>query len=239
MDGTRREYRFRSAVWSSCLAFGVLVATGCAPSFRELRFEGQKSMAARNWGAARHFFKEAHDMVPEDAKNLHDLGACSTMLARRQFEQGNRAAALREIERAVEWYTRAIDAYPGFDAALLGKNRALELKGQFEEALDTVKWAARFVGPSAKQYIYLATEYEERGDLDQALLRYQQAAAMEPDNAAVYKALGMLHKRVGNKREAVDALERSLHLDPLQSDVASMLRSMGEPVPAVDLGESD
>jgi Flp pilus assembly protein TadD len=107
------------------------------------------------------------------------------------------------------------------------------LKGQFEEALRTAHWAARYVGPSAEQYLFLAAEYEERGDLDGALLRCRQALAIEPYNPAAHKAIGMLHLRAGNRSVAIEALMESLRLDPTQQDVADRLRSMGEPVPAV------
>jgi Flp pilus assembly protein TadD len=115
---------------------------------------------------------------------------------------------------------------------LIGKNRALELKGQFEEALRTAHWAARYVGPSAEQYLYLAAEYEERGDLDQALLRHRQAVATEPANPAAHRALGMFFHRTGRNEQAIEALTQSLRLEPRQRDVADLLRSLGAEVPA-------
>ena len=223
----------KALLLAAALMASVTSLAGCGPSFQELRLEGQRAVAERNWGAARHLFNEAHLKVPEHAENLHDLGVCSMVLARKKFELGNRAAALREADRAVEYFSRSIDAHPGFQPALLGKNRALELKGQFEEALRTAHWAARYVGPSAEQYLFLAAEYEERGDLDGALLRCRQALAIEPYNPAAHKAIGMLHLRAGNRSVAIEALMESLRLDPTQQDVADQLRSMGESVPAV------
>ena len=114
-----------------------------------------------------------HDMVPEDAHNLHDLGVCSMVLARDQFRRRNFPAAMREVDQAIEYYARSINAHPGFQASLEGKNRALELKGQFEQALQQAEWAREFVGPSARQQVFLARELEERGDMDGALLRYR------------------------------------------------------------------
>jgi Tfp pilus assembly protein PilF len=105
--------------------------------------------------------------------------------------------------------------------------------------LETAHWAARYVGPSADQFIYLGQEYEERGDMDNAFLRYRQAVALEPKNARAHRAIGLLYRRVGNEAKAKDALLRSLRLDPTQADVASILRQMGEPVPSVEYAGDD
>jgi Flp pilus assembly protein TadD len=220
------------------LVCGVLL-TGCGPTFYELRVEGQNEMAQGQWGTARQLFETAHRKRPDHLENLHDLGACSTMLAKRQVEQRNSPAARRELQRAVDYYSRAIAVAPAYQPAIMGKNRALELEGQFEEALRGAHWAARYVGPSADQYIYLGKEYEERGDLDAAFLRYRQAVAMEPRNPRTHKAIALLYQRAGNERGAIDAAMRSLRLDPTQQEVANMLRAMGEPVPAVEADVAD
>lgn len=210
--------------------------TGCGPTFHELRVEGQKEMLAGDWGTAHYLLAQAQRKQPDHVENLHDLGVCSLVLARQKFQERNTPAANRELDRAVDYYDRAISVEPGYQPAIAGKNRALELKGQFEEALRTAHWAAEFVGPSAEQFIFLGKQYQERGDYDGAFLRYRQAVAMEPNNPQPHKAIGMLFKRVHNNEMAVRALSLSLQLDPTQQDVADALRELGEPVPAVDLG---
>ncbi len=221
------------------IATAVLSLTflgGCGPTYKELRIEGQHQFAQDQYGAAKRLFDEAHFKSPEDPENLHDIAACCVMLAKGHLADRNHAAAQRDLDRAIDFYDRAINAHPGFKPALMGKNRALELKGQTDEALRSAKWAATFVGPSADQYVFLASEYEQRGDLDTALLHYRQALAMEPDNASVHKGLGMLHHNAGRHDLAVESLHRSLALNPSQHDVVEMLREMGESVPSVEYG---
>ncbi len=219
--------------WTSVVifAFAALSVAGCGPSYRQLRIEGQRAVVDGEWGAARHLFEQANAKKPGDPANLHDLGVCSTMLARHQFELENHAAGMREADRAIGYYDKSITAAPGYQASLMGKNRALELKGQFEEALRTAHWAASYVGPSAKQQIWLAREYEERGDLDNALLRLRQGVAMEPKSPLAHKELGLFLIRCGRQRAGVNELIRSYRLDPNQKDVADKLRSLGEPLP--------
>ncbi|MCH7871957.1 MAG: hypothetical protein IID33_09690, partial [Planctomycetes bacterium] len=164
---------------------------GCGGTMRygELRVEGRRAMLARMHGPARYLFEECNRIKPRQVENLHDMGTCSLMMARDRFERENRAAAVRETDAAIAYFSEALDVHPGHQPSIEGKNIALELKGEFDEALEHAEWAAEFVGPHARQYIFLAREHEERGDVDGALLAYRQAAAMEPKNADAHVAL--------------------------------------------------
>jgi len=211
------------------VAAGLLMLAGCnpEPDFRAYRLEGQRLMVKGNHGVARGLFEKAHEMVPEDPINLHDMADCSLYYARDLFARGDTVAAFREVDKGIEYYQRAINAHPGFPAALLGKNIALELKGQFEEALKVVEWAVRFVGPSAQQQIFLAQEMEERGDMDAALLRLRQAVAMEKENAAAHEALGKFSLRMGDHELAIRHLTRAYSLDPNRPGLADTLAGLG------------
>lgn len=194
-------------------------------------------MLAGRREAACGLYEQAHELRPEDAATLVDLGDCAVYVARDRFERRNYPAAMRELDEAVNYYDRAINASPGFQAALLGKNIALELKGQFEEAVGVAEWAVEFVGPSARQQMFLAAEMEERGDLDAALLRLRQAVAIEPDNADAQEALGRLYHRLEKREEAVRHLTAAYRLDPARMDVVRLLRELRAPVPALPVPE--
>jgi tetratricopeptide (TPR) repeat protein len=215
-------------VWVFTLPAIVAVSLGgCGPNYRDLRMEGQRAFLNKSYGAARILYVQAEDKQPNRVENLHDLGACSVMLARERFEQGNHPAALREADAAIEYYRRAIDAHPGHQASLAGLNRAQELKGQFDHALRTAEWAVKFVGPSAKQYIFLGQELEERGDTDGALLRYRQAVAMEPNNAEAHRTIAKFLLKHKNESAAVAHLQRAYVLDPNDPWVLGELAARG------------
>ena len=144
------------------VVFSPLLFPGCGPGYRQLRREGQEVMLGGDYGPARSYFLQARAKKPRQVENLHDLGVCSVMLARDRFTRMNHAAAMRELDAAMAYYTEAIDIHPGHQASLEGQRVALKLQGQFDEALARAEWAAEFVGPSAKQYMMLAAELEER-----------------------------------------------------------------------------
>ncbi len=199
----------------------VIVATivpllgGCAAAkYRQHRRDGQAAMVNGTYGPALYFFREADKAKPGEAGNLHDMGACCVMLAGRNFERGNRTAAIRDLDSAVYYYSRAIEVNPGYQDAIVGKNTALEQKGEYDKALQHAEWAAKVVGPAARQYMFLASELEERGDIDGALLRYKQAVAMEPENFQAHIAFAKFLLKHNNEQAAVHHLQAAHRLDP-------------------------
>ncbi|MEK7756540.1 MAG: hypothetical protein AAB385_04955 [Planctomycetota bacterium] len=215
------------AVAIYCIVAALI--SGCSANYVQLRNEGQLAMLNGEYGPARYLLLNAEDKAHRRVETLHDLGVCSVMVAKQKFNERNHAAAFRELDNAVAYYQRAIDEYPGHQASLEGLNIALELKGQFEEALRTAQWAADFVGPSAKQQIFLAEEYEQRGDLDAALLRYRQGVTMEPDNAKAHIAIAQFLMRHDNEKAAFHHLVEANRIDPKNQWVAGQLTSRSRP----------
>ena len=213
----------------AALATFVTTLPGCGPSYHQLRKEGQIAMLNGQYGPARYMLLQTEAKRHRNVENLHDLGACSVMLAKERFALMNHAAAFRELDVAIDYYSRAIEEHPGHQASLEGKNVALELKGQFQKALEHAEWAAEFVGPSAKQYVFLADELEQRGDLDGAFLRYRQAVAVEPKNAVAHVAFARFLLRNENERAGMSELREANRLNPRDEWVAQQLATRGVP----------
>ena len=208
----------------------LVSAAGCGPGFQQLRWQGQRALSNHNHAFALDCFERAYQKRPGNVENLYDLGALHLARGKRNMSDGNSPAALRELDRAIWYFSGAIESHPGMQAALAGKNRALELKGQYDKALGEAEWASAFVGPRAREQVYLARELEERGDYDGALLRYRQAVAMEQDSAMAHVAFGeFLHKR-GNIPMAIVHLRAAYKINPLEPGAAKMLTSLGEPL---------
>lgn len=218
---------------SLVLAAAALVPiVGCGQNYYSLRRQGQRAMADEAYGPARVFFLQAEEKRPRRAENLHDLGACSVILARQRFSEGNEAAARRELDSAISYYSQAIDAHPGFFAAIEGKSVALKLKGQFEKALQNAEWAAEFTGPSARQFTFLAKSLEERGDIDGAFLRYRQAISAEPQSFDAHRNFAAFLLKHGTEQAAVFHLQTAYRINPLDSWVTDELSKRGA-IPAL------
>ncbi len=210
----------------SCAATALLVA-GCAPSFKQYRSEGQKLMAEGRYNAALYQLRTARNMVPEHSWNLCDMAQCHMALAEEAGARQDDRAELRELDRAIACYKRALRSFPGMPTALRGMNHALEVRGDSDEALESARWASEIVGPSAAQQLFLAREYAERGDADQALLCYRQAVAMEPTNPTAHWALGMFYLTLDRRSDGVEHLQTAYRLDPTRMYIADRLELMG------------
>jgi tetratricopeptide (TPR) repeat protein len=227
----RQRFTLAKTTGAILVAVAAIATTGCGKDFRMMRMEGQRAVRADDYGVARGLFIKAHELRPGDADNLFDLGVVSMHFAQQKIAERNRPAALRELDQAVWYFSRAVKVRPGMQSAIVAKNEALELKGQFDEALHEAEWTAAFVGPSAKAHIFLASELEERGDLDGALLRFRQAVAMEPDNAGAHTAFGRFLLRMNRRDQAIEQFRRAYEINPLEPDVADTLTSLGVALP--------
>ncbi|NOS99292.1 MAG: tetratricopeptide repeat protein [Phycisphaerales bacterium] len=223
--------RFRRPHAVLAAAALAMFCGACGPTFHQLRVDGQKAMFDDRLAVAKDNFERAAVMWPEDAQNLFDLGAVHMALARKRLNEQNNPAAMRELDRAADYFTRAIEAAPGMYAALVAKNEVLELKGQYDDALSAAEWNMTFIGPTARSQIFLARELEERGDLDAALLRYRQAVAIEPKNPSAHAAIGAFMLRLRNDRAAIEHLLRAYELNPMEKGVADILTEKGVSLP--------
>ena len=62
-------------------------------------------------------------------------------------------------------------------------------------------------------------------DFESAARHYQRALALEPSNAEIHKLLGMLARRLGRWREAIDELKKAHELDPLNDGIFEILET--------------
>jgi tetratricopeptide (TPR) repeat protein len=77
----------------------------------------------------------------------------------------------------------------------------------------------RFLAPSpeVQQRIGLmqrADQHIEAGDLDKAIARYEEAAAVDPDDPEVQLWLGVLYDQVGQRGAAIEALQAARRSTP-------------------------
>ena len=57
-------------------------------------------------------------------------------------------------------------------------------------------------------------EFQWQGRYDEAIARYQQATRLEPNNAEIYKQMGICYIHMGWKDEAKACLDKAAQLDP-------------------------
>lgn len=212
----------------TCLFLGLSHLVGCAqPSFDEYMREGARELEAGRYSEAVAMFKRATAEDPERPEPAYEIGRCELAMADRQFVENDLPGALRYCDRAIASFEKAIAAFPGYSRAVQGKADALKLKNKHLAAQEIVNWVAAQSGYRAKKLILRARQYASSGDLDNALLSFKQATAVEPENAMAHAELGLFYMRMKNRDEAVKSLRRAYELDPGAPGVFKALLELG------------
>jgi len=220
------------ASWVACggLCLFLGFSGGCGPpkpSYDELMKDGRREYDNRQYIAAVAMFQQAADRDPERPEPAYCEGLCYMAISKEMFRDNDLPSALRYCDRAVARFDSAISAFPGYTNAVQGKADALKLKGKHAAAQEIATWAAAqsvFVPNMMK---LKAREYGKGGDMDKAQLTFEQATALDPDNAAMFAELGLFYMRCGNDPEAIKCLKRAYELNPRAPGVVAALAHLG------------
>ncbi|MFQ5411426.1 MAG: tetratricopeptide repeat protein [Phycisphaerae bacterium] len=225
MNGTRFTHRSLGFVLAMIPCLGGCL--GARPDFDELISEGRKELAEDRHAEALAMFEMAAEVDPERPEPSFLLGRCYLAMARREFVMNDLPGALRNCDRSIASFHKAIAAFPGYDEAIKGEAEALRLRSRHQAALDIARWVATQSGYRAKKLILEAHEYANAGDLDNAQLSFKKATSVEPDNARAHAELGLFYFRLGNDAEAVKCLSRAYELNPRVPGVLQALLDLG------------
>ncbi len=133
---------------------------------------------------------------------------------------GQALAAADDLPAAREHLLQATRLVPAMAESWLALAQVLRQSGQPQRALETLRSAAQANPDSAEIQLALGEAYredwEEHGapSPTQALVYYQRAAALAPDNVCIGLRLGETLFTLGHLLEARQALERAYLADP-------------------------
>lgn len=212
---------------SATLAVCLTVASGCGPVVKEINAEGLREYHAGRYVESIGVFKTSLKKDIARPSTLFYLGRSYMALAEERFRDGNSRMARRNLDDAVYYLDRAISLFPNYDEALMAKNRALELRGEYDKAMAVVKESADLLGPSAKTKIRVAKEYEQRGEIDEALRTFRLAVAGEPLNPRARLELARFYMRINRRNDAISELRRAYRLDQSLPEVVIELKAVG------------
>lgn len=214
----------------SSIALLAILLGGCGKpraSFEQILSTGIHDYESHRYAEAIAMFRHAAETDRERPEPSYYIGLCYLGMADEHFKNDNLPAALRCTDQAVAALDAAVGAFPGYSKAVQAHADALRLRGRHQAALDIANWAAAQSGGQAKMLILKGRQLSQSGDIDGARLAFRQAASVEPDNAAAHAELGRFYMRMGNDREAIDALKRAYELDPGAPGVVAALARLG------------
>ena len=152
-----------------------------------------------NHPAALALLWEAAGQAPRDADIQNRLG-----------EALDRLGAL---DAAIDAYQRAVAARPDFVAADNNLTLALAKAGRGREAVERARARAAAAPANVDRLFTLGLAQSEH-DVDEAMTTFRRVIALRPDHALAHYNLAILYKRVDRPRDAIEALQRALAIEP-------------------------
>lgn len=139
-------------------------------------------------------------------------------------------------EAAAEWQ-EAVQLKPDSDTTYISLAYALSAEGYSPEALAAVQAALRLNSDNASLHKYNASLYrylgyhlvmkadasKDKAGWEEAVAAFQRCTDLDPTNATAWHSLGVLHWRLGKKREAVAALKAAVAVNPNSLEVLNEL----------------
>jgi tetratricopeptide (TPR) repeat protein len=152
-----------------------------------------------NYPAALALLWEVAGVLPADAEVQNRLG-----------EALERIGAL---DAAIEAYDRAVAVRPGFAKAFNNLILVLVKAGRGPEALERAR-ARVAAAPSDADSLFTLGLAQTEQDVDAAIATFRRVLTIAPRHGLAHYNLALVLKRVDRAREAIDALSRSLAIEP-------------------------
>lgn len=130
---------------------------------------------------------------------------------------------MRQYERAIRDFDRALALQPGLVVAWRQRGIAYRDKGDYERALADFEQAILLAPSDARLYTERGLAYELLGDYANAIRDFDRAISFKPNNAPAIESRGRTHFYLGNFAQSAADLQRGLSLDSTNADVALWL----------------
>ncbi len=131
-------------------------------------------------------------------------------------------------EESVQLYTRAVELYPEFLAALYNLGVALTKLSRLDEARQRLTAAIRLKPDFAAAYAARGDAHFAAGDYRAAVDDYSMAIELYPDYAEAYYKRAMAWMETGNVEEARQDLEDYLFYKPHDTRARRRLKALME-----------
>jgi tetratricopeptide (TPR) repeat protein len=153
--------------------------------------------------------KKALNFSPNSPALLNNLGRI--LVDMQEFNE-----AILYLEKAIAINPERFQFYNNYGLALAGL-------GHHKEAIEVYNAAIELRPQAAQVYNNIGVAYKNSGNLQKAEESYLKAIEYNPDYAAPYKNLGIIYLNFLKKPvKAVEALRKSLEIDPDQPDAPIM-----------------
>ena len=130
------------------------------------------------------------------------------------FKQGNFLLTLRQIDRAIGAYSRAIERDSHYIAAFSNRGNAYFKKGRFDLSIADYNAALKLNPNFSNAYYNRGTVYSKKGKHDLAIKDYTRAIGLDPKPVDAYNNRGVAYNSIYKVDKAIEDYNRALELNP-------------------------
>jgi tetratricopeptide (TPR) repeat protein len=140
-----------------------------------------------------------------------DVGTAQVRKARSLYSQ---AIAEVNLERRLEFLTKALQTYPSYVDALNKRGQVYDELRQYDKALIDYNRAVNIAPGRAALFISRSYTFIRQADYFNALADLEMALSLDPNHKEAFNNRADVHRRLGKLGEAVQDARRSLAIDP-------------------------
>lgn len=194
---------------------------------------------AGDYDGALQAYRCSLDLAPERADTHLQEGRVHQLCGKLDHAGASYATALRLDPTCADAAAELAALEGEADAASRGRSRlASGGSGRADAARDAGNWSiaaalyAEYIaaGPEyaaeRAAWVQLGHARKEAGDRDGAVLAYETALGLDPEDAETHVHLGHLHKTMGATAAAVEAFTEAIRLAPHRGDVEQDLSAL-------------
>jgi tetratricopeptide (TPR) repeat protein len=170
------------------LAAGVVICTGLT--------------YARNtvWRSQVSLWEDVIEKSPLKARGYNGLGLAYHNL--------------RQHDKAIDAYIRAITLNPAYAVAYNNLGISFYEKGLYDRAIEAQTRAIVLSPAKAAFHDHRGLSHAAKGEYDRAVVDYTKAIALDPAHATAYHNLGYVYHLQGRYEQAIGAFTKALTVDP-------------------------
>ena len=142
------------------------------------------------------------------------------------YARGNQLLNQREMEKAIEELKKAHEGNPDSLEYALSYSRALLIAEDFGEVIEALSPYAAAGAEKFELFYYLGEAAKRIGEPEAAVGYYQEALNQRGNMVEILNSLGSCFLELGNQVEALRAWEKSLEINPNQSEIREAVRKI-------------
>ena len=130
------------------------------------------------------------------------------------FNEAISQLRIGNVDRAIEGFSKLIEAYPNNPLAYFGRGNAYSDKGEYDSAIADYTRAIEINPEFSEAHSNRGEVYRHKGEYDSAIADYNIAIEINPKSAPPYNGRGLIYDQRGDHERAIKEFNEGIRLVP-------------------------